>query len=61
MKMRFTMYLRHGISIVVALIAAVIAYKVPLNTWFNNTFFLWIVTIVLVGCSVGGGYGSQWF
>ncbi len=33
----FHYVLRHGISIVVALIAAVIAYRVPLNTWFNNT------------------------
>ncbi len=56
----FHYVLRHGISIVVALIAAVIAYRVPLNTWFNNTFFLWIVTIallaavVLVGTEVNG-------
>ncbi|MFV5426817.1 putative lipid II flippase FtsW [Acinetobacter towneri] len=56
----FHYVLRHGISIVVALIAAVIAYRVPLNTWFNNTFFLWIVTIallaavLLVGTEVNG-------
>ena len=51
---------RHGISIVVALVAAFVVYKVPLNTWFNNTFFLWIVTIALliavlvVGTEVNG-------
>ena len=56
----FHYVLRHGISIVVALSAAVIAYRVPLNTWFNNTFFLWIVTIallaavLLVGTEVNG-------
>ena len=56
----FHYVLRHGISIVVALIAAVIAYRVPLNTWFNNTFFLWFVTIallaavLLVGTEVNG-------
>ncbi len=56
----FHYVLRHGISIVVALIAAVIAYRVPLNTWFNNTFFLWVVTIallaavLLVGTEVNG-------
>ena len=56
----FHYVLRHSISIVVALIAAVIAYRVPLNTWFNNTFFLWIVTIallaavLLVGTEVNG-------
>lgn len=56
----FHYVLRHGISIVVALGAAVIAYRVPLNTWFNNTFFLWIVTIallaavLLVGTEVNG-------
>ncbi len=56
----FHYVLRHGISIVVALGAAVIVYRVPLNTWFNNTFFLWIVTIallaavLLVGTEVNG-------
>ena len=56
----FHYVLRHGISIVVALGAAVVAYRVPLNTWFNNTFFLWIVTIallaavLLVGTEVNG-------
>ena len=56
----FHYVLRHGISIVVALGAAVVAYRVPLNSWFNNTFFLWIVTIallaavLLVGTEVNG-------
>ena len=51
---------RHSISILVAAFAAFIAYRIPLNTWFNNTFFLWIVTIVLlaavllVGTEVNG-------
>ncbi len=51
---------RHGISIFVAAMAAYLAYKVPLNVWFNNTFFLWIITIVLlvavlvVGTEVNG-------
>ena len=39
---------RHSISIFVASVAALIAYKFPLNLWFNNTFFLWIVTIILL-------------
>ena len=51
---------RHSISIFVAAVAAIIAYRFPLNVWFNNTFFLWIVTIVLlaavliVGTEVNG-------
>lgn len=51
---------RHGISILAAAMAAYVAYKVPLNVWFNNTFFLWIVTIILliavlaVGTEVNG-------
>jgi cell division protein FtsW len=51
---------RHSISILVAAFAAFIAYRIPLNTWFNNTFFLWIITIVLlaavllVGTEVNG-------
>src|SRR5690606_2543614 len=44
----FHYVIRHGISIVAALLAAYLAYKVPLKMWFNNTFFLWIVTIVLL-------------
>ena len=51
---------RHGISILVAALAAFVAYRVPLNVWFNNTFFLWIITILLlaavlvVGTEVNG-------
>jgi len=51
---------RHGISIFVAAVAAFLAYKIPLKVWFNNTFFLWIITIVLlvavlfVGTEVNG-------
>ncbi|OTG81218.1 putative lipid II flippase FtsW [Acinetobacter sp. ANC 4558] len=51
---------RHGISILVAVVAAFVVYRIPLNTWFNNTFFLWIITIVLlaavlvVGTEVNG-------
>ncbi|WP_180054885.1 putative lipid II flippase FtsW [Acinetobacter sp. YH12113] len=56
----FHYVLRHGISIAVALAAAYTVYKVPLNLWFNNTFFLWIITIALliavlvVGTEVNG-------
>ncbi|ALH94575.1 putative lipid II flippase FtsW [Acinetobacter equi] len=39
---------RHSISILVAAAAAFVAYRVPLNVWFNNTFFLWIITIALL-------------
>ena len=39
---------RHSISILVAAVAAFVAYRVPLNVWFNNTFFLWIITIALL-------------
>ncbi|WOE30660.1 MULTISPECIES: putative lipid II flippase FtsW [unclassified Acinetobacter] len=51
---------RHGISIFVAAVAALVVYRVPLNVWFNNTFFLWIITIILlaavlvVGTEVNG-------
>lgn len=40
---------RHAISIVVAAAAAFITYRFPLKSWFNNTFFLWILTILLLG------------
>ncbi len=39
---------RHGVSIFVAGVAAFLAYKVPLNVWFNNTFALWLMTILLL-------------
>ena len=46
---------RHLISIVVAFIAAVLAYRVSLNTWFKNTFPLWLITIVLLLAVLGIG------
>lgn len=55
---------RHLISIVVAFVAALLAYRVSLNTWFNNTFPLWLITIVLlvavlvVGSEVNGS--TRW-
>lgn len=51
---------RHSISIFVAAVAALVAYRFPLNLWFNNTFFLWIITIglltavLVVGTEVNG-------
>ena len=51
---------RHSISIFVAAVAALITYRFPLNTWFNNTFFLWIISIgllaavLIVGTEVNG-------
>lgn len=55
---------RHLISIVVAFVAAVFAYRVSLNTWFKNTFPLWLITIVLllsvlaIGSEVNGS--TRW-
>ncbi len=55
---------RHLISIVVAFLAAVFAYRVSLNTWFKNTFPLWLITIVLllsvlaIGSEVNGS--TRW-
>ena len=60
----FHYVIRHGISIIVAAVAAFLAYKVPLNVWFNNTFPLWIMTILLlavvllVGSEVNGS--TRW-
>lgn len=60
----FHYVLRHGISIVVALVTATLVYKVSLNVWFNNTFPLWIMTILLlvvvllVGSEVNGS--TRW-
>lgn len=51
---------RHSISIFVAAVAALVAYRFPLNLWFNNTFFLWMITIglltavLVVGTEVNG-------
>ncbi len=44
---------RHGISIVAAAVAAYVAYKVPLNVWFNNTFSFWIINHRTAGGSFG--------
>ena len=55
---------RHLISIVVAFLAAVFAYRISLNTWFKNTFPLWLITIVLllavlaIGSEVNGS--TRW-
>ncbi|RKG33502.1 putative lipid II flippase FtsW [Acinetobacter tianfuensis] len=46
---------RHGISIFVASICALAVYKVPLNVWFNNTFPLWILTILLLAVVLVAG------
>lgn len=60
----FHYVVRHAISIVVAGIAAFLAYRVSLNVWFNNTFSLWLITIVLlaavlvIGTEVNGS--TRW-
>lgn len=60
----FHYVIRHMISIVVAFVAACLVYKVSLNTWFKNTFPLWLITIVLlvavlaVGSEVNGS--TRW-
>ena len=60
----FHYVIRHGISIVVAFFAAVLAYRISLNRWFNNTFPLWLITIILliavlvVGSEVNGS--TRW-
>jgi cell division protein FtsW len=60
----FHYVIRHAISIVVAFVAAVLAYRVSLNTWFNNTFPLWLMTMLLlvavlvVGSEVNGS--TRW-
>lgn len=56
--------IRHGISIAVAIVAALLAYRVPLELWFRNTFPLWLITIallvtvLLVGSEVNGS--TRW-
>ena len=51
---------RHTISIGAGAAVAYATYKIPLNRWFNSTFFLWFVTILLllavllVGTEVNG-------
>lgn len=60
----FHFVIRHAISIVVAFVAAVLAYRVSLNIWFKNTFPLWLVTIglliavLVVGSEVNGS--TRW-
>lgn len=60
----FHYVIRHAISIVVAAVAAFVTYKVALETWFNNTFPLWLATIglllavLLVGTEVNGS--TRW-
>lgn len=46
---------RHGISIVIGAIAATLTYRVSLEKWFNNTFPLWIITILLLIVALGVG------
>src|SRR5574344_2790900 len=56
----FHYVIRHGISIIVAAVAALLAYRVPLEMWFKNAFSIWIATILLlaavlvVGTEVNG-------
>ncbi len=60
----FHYVIRHGISIVVAAVAAFVTYRISLNVWFNNTFPLWLITIglllavLLVGTEVNGS--TRW-
>ena len=60
----FHYVIRHGISILVAAVAAFLTYKISLNIWFNNTFPLWLMTILLlavvliVGTEVNGS--TRW-
>ena len=60
----FHYVIRHTISIMVAFVAAVLAYRISLNMWFKNTFSLWLITIVLliavlvVGSEVNGS--TRW-
>ena len=51
----FHFVIRHGISIFAAGVAAFLAYKVSLNVWFNNTFPLWIMTILLLAVVLVAG------
>ncbi|MCJ8162534.1 putative lipid II flippase FtsW [Acinetobacter zhairhuonensis] len=64
MENPFHYVVRHAISIVVAAVAAFLAYRVSLNVWFNNTFPLWLITIALltavlvIGTEVNGS--TRW-
>lgn len=60
----FHYVIRHGISIVAAAIVAFLTYRISLNTWFKNTFPLWLLTMMLllaalvVGSEVNGS--TRW-
>ncbi|MDB0154358.1 cell division protein FtsW, partial [Acinetobacter baumannii] len=60
----FHYVIRHGISIVAAGVVAYLTYRISLNTWFKNTFPLWLLTMVLllaalaVGSEVNGS--TRW-
>lgn len=58
----FYFLIRHGISILVASVVAILTYRISLNLWFKNAFPLWLVTMVLllavlvVGSEVNGSH-----
>jgi cell division protein FtsW len=58
----FYFVVRHGISILVASVVAILTYRISLNLWFKNAFPLWLVTMVLllavlvVGSEVNGAH-----
>lgn len=60
----FHYVIRHGISIFAAAVVAYLTYRISLNTWFKNTFPLWLLTMVLllaalvVGSEVNGS--TRW-
>ena len=60
----FHYVIRHSISIAVAAVAALVAYRVPIEMWFKNAFPIWIATILLlaavlvVGTEVNGS--TRW-
>lgn len=60
----FHYVIRHGISIIAAAVVAYLTYRISLNTWFKNTFPLWLLTMVLllaalvVGSEVNGS--TRW-
>lgn len=60
----FHYVIRHGISIVAAAVVAYLTYRISLNTWFKNTFPLWLLAMVLllatlvVGSEVNGS--TRW-
>ncbi len=55
MKMRFTTSRDTGFQLPLQLQQPYMAYKVPLNVWFNNTFFCGLSTIVLLAGRFGSG------